>query len=405
MLVVSTTLCYPNAAYPTRGVFVERRLQAIAEKMRVCVIAPQPWFPFVRPTKVPTEIDNARKPPLWQPRMFYFPKLAKHWDAKFYESALVSALNQISDQRTIGIIDAHFEWPDGVGAFRAARRLGVPFVCTLRGKLVSQIKDDRKREQIVEMLHGADALIAVSQSLADLANEIAGKQLEIAVIPNGIDSAAFHRIDQDQAANQFAPQTRMALGWPAGAKVCVSVGHLQELKGFHRLVSIWPAVRRQVGDARLVLVGGSAGEPDYEWRLNRQIVSLRMADYITLAGRIPPEQVAMMLNAADLFVLASRSEGWCNAIAEALACGCPVVATDVGGNREIVVDPSLGLLVNQQAGTELEPCIVDALVRSWNRAGIAETGGKRTWQQVAEECVDVFNGVLKRASLRTPGNE
>jgi len=117
------------------------------------------------------------------------------------------------------------------------------------------------------------------------------------------------------------------------------------------------------------------------------------------------EQVAMMLNAADLFVLASRSEGWCNAIAEALACGCPVVATDVGGNREIVVDPSLGLLVNQQAGTELEPCIVDALSRSWDRARIAETGGKRTWQQVAEECVDVFNGVLKRDSPRTPGNE
>ena len=176
----------------------------------------------------------------------------------------------------------------------------------------------------------------------------------------------------------------------------MSIGHLQELKGFHRLVSVWPAVRRQIGDARLILVGGSAGEPDYEWRLNRQIVSVKMADHIELAGRVPPEKVATMLNAADLFLLASRSEGWCNAIAESLACGCPVVATDVGGNREIINDPALGRLVDTHAGAELETLIVEAFQTTWDRTHIAAKGSERTWQQVAAECVDVLESVQRK---------
>lgn len=329
-----------------------------------------------------------RVPPIRHPRMFYLPGLAKNWDAAFFELALARAIREISETTQVRLIDAHFEWPDGVGAFQAARKLGIPFICTLRGKLVSQIKEEAKRDMIVEMLIGADALIAVSQSLADLASEVCKRDLKISVIPNGVDSARFHRTVQGQPATEPSQVARKVLGWPADAKIAISVGHLQELKGFHRLVSVWPAVRRQLGDVRLVLVGGSAGEPEYEWRLNRQIVSEKMADYISLEGRIPPEQIALMLNAADIFLLASRSEGWCNAIAESLACGCPAIVTDVGGNREIVNDPSLGRLVDEHG--ELESVIVEGFQTTWDRGQIAAKGGERTWQQVAAECVDVI---------------
>lgn len=101
-----------------------------------------------------------------------------------------------------------------------------------------------------------------------------------------------------------------------------------------------------------------------------------------------------MLNAADCFALASESEGWCNAIAESLACGCPVVATDVGGNREIVNDPSLGTLTVLNDPTALADGIVDALSREWDRRHVASTGGQRSWQQVAAECVDVYEKCL-----------
>jgi glycosyltransferase involved in cell wall biosynthesis len=396
MAVLSTTLCYPNPAAPTQGIFVQRRLQAIAELMPVQVVAPVPWFPGV--VNCPPEPETLESPPVVRPRMYYVPGLFKSRDAVFYARALGRAAEALRRNQSIDLIDAHFEWPDGVGAWRVARKLKLPFVCTLRGKLVSQIANASKRRQIVEMLRGADALIAVSQSLADLAREVAGGPLEVRVIPNGIDAAMFCRAASAKGLNDVSYSARQELGWAPEAKYAVSVGHLQALKGFDRIVAMWPRVRERVGDARLVLVGGSAGEPAFERKLRSQIDSLRLNDgTVTLAGRVPPERVARMLNAADLFVLASRSEGWCNAIAESLACGCPVVATDVGGNREVMNEWGLGWLVSVENDEAFFERVCQGLTEPMDRANIAAVGGRRRWQQVAQECVDVFQGMLKEA--------
>lgn len=396
MAVLSTTLCYPSSAAPMQGAFVERRLAAISQRIPLAVVAPVPWFPIIRPLTFDPSEGCSGTPSVFRPRMFYIPGVFKEYDAWFYERALLRACRHLKSAFNFQVIDTHFEWPDGVGAFHAARRLRVPFVCTLRGKLVSQVRNPRRREKIAEMLRGADALIAVSASLARLAREVARTDLHICVIPNGVDSTRFHRIDEGQGHDAPAPSLRKTLGWPASARIAVSVGHLQELKGFHRLVAIWPAVRRQLGDARLVLVGGPAGEPGYEQRLNRQIVSLGLAEFVTLQGPLPQARIARMHNAADLFVLASRSEGWCNAIAEALACGCPVVATDVGGNREIISDDRCGRLVDSARHESLESEVCRALTARWDRRLIAEIGGRRSWQQVADECVDVLEGVMRK---------
>ena len=161
-----------------------------------------------------------------------------------------------------------------------------------------------------------------------------------------------------------------------------------------------------MGDVRLVLVGGDAGEPGYARRLRSRIDAINAKEArggspaIVLRGAQPPETIARLLNEADLFLLASRSEGWCNAIAESLACGCPVVATDVGGNREIVRDDSLGRLVPLGDNDALEGAICEALAGTWDRDRIARVGGGRDWEQVARECVDAFAAVLKRGGRK-----
>jgi len=438
MRVVSTTLCYPHPARPTQGIFVWRRLREINRLIPVKVVAPVLWFPGRGGGSVGSECRDDqsaewdRVPPVVRPRMFYLPGVLKRLDAAFYARAFRAGLAE--EGRVL--IDAHFEWPDGVGAWRAAKERRLPFVCTLRGKLVSQIRHPAKRRMIREMLLGAEALIAVSRSLAGLANEVAGRDLGVRVIPNGIDAGLFHRTASPSAGRPSA-EARAACGWSDEAKYAVCVGHMQELKGFHNLVEVWPEVRRRIGDARLILVGGSAGEAAYERALRNRVEHVctdsgacgaavsavetqrelqpqpksprpwpgavrntsdprSLHRSIVLAGRMPPEQVATMLNAADLFVLASRSEGWCNAIAEALACGCPVVATDVGGNREIVSEPRLGRLVPPGDREALADGICRGLTAAWDREQIAVIGGRRDWQQVARECVDVFEATFGR---------
>ncbi|MBI5765399.1 MAG: glycosyltransferase [Planctomycetes bacterium] len=389
MAVISTTLCYPTPVSPTQGVFVQRRLAEIGKLTPLHVVVPMPWFPLLAPMR--TELGEAAgiTPPTWYQRMVYVPGVLKSLDARWYERSLLAGIDALKSAgriKSVRLIDAHFEWPDGVGAFRAARRLNVPFVCTLRGKLVSQIEHSSKRTQIREMLLGADALISVSKSLAGLAREVAGKELAISVIPNAVDTAFFHPCDDREAI-------RKELGWPQNSRIVVSIGHLQELKGFHHLIELWPTVRKQAGDARLVLIGGAAGEPAYERRLRERIAELEMVECITLAGRQTPAQIAKHLGAADLFTLASRSEGWCNALAEALACGCPAVVTDVGGNEEVMNEWGLGRLVPYGNWEAFAERVAWALEEPWDRAKIAEFGGRRTWQQTAEECVGVFDRV------------
>jgi glycosyltransferase involved in cell wall biosynthesis len=379
-------------------------LHAIHRLMPLRVIAPELWFPVLRPAARPTiEINStSAKPPVLRPRMFYFPGVLKRLDARFYARSFERGLRWAAREQPPTLVDAHFEWPDGVGAWRVARQLGIPFICTLRGKLVSQIAHPAKRRQIREMLLGADALIAVSRALADLACDVAGRDLKVRVIPNGVDGAIFKREDGQDREETLSRTCSLTGGWSKDAKYVVSVGHLQALKGFDRLLEIWPEVRKRIGDVRLVLVGGGAGEPRYERMLREQIESAELGETgrhrgaVTLTGRLAPEQVAAVLNVADLFIMASRSEGCCNAIVEALACGCPVVATDVGGNAETVNDPGLGRLAPSGNRDALADAVCRALEQPWNRRQIAAVGGRRDWQQTARECVDVFESVIRQ---------
>ena len=388
MQIISTTLCYPHPAAPTQGIFVQRRLAAIHQLVPLTVIAPQPWFPLLRPLQSSPDFNASETPPVLRPRMFYLPGIAKRRDADFYARALEAAIKSHFGGAKPDLIDAHFEWPDAVGAWRVAQRMNVPFVCTLRGKLGSASRSRVKRRAMRAMLLGAQGIISVSKALADDACRLAGADLNIRVIPNGIDRSIFH-----PGANATGISTNPI----AKERIVVSVGHLQRLKGFHRLAKIWESVHSRAGPVRLILIGGEAGESNYVWEIHDHDLD----DRITLTGRLDPPQVAAWLARADLFALASASEGWCNALAEALACGCPAVVTDVGGNREILHDPVMGRLVPPTDDSALADAIVAELQRTPDRARIAELGSRRDWQQAARECVDVWSSVLGRPLTST----
>lgn len=339
--------------------------------------------------------------------MFYFPGILKNLDARFYARSFRAALEEIRNSEPVEAIDAHFEWPDGVGASIVAKELDLPLIVTLRGKLLGEERGQYQRMQIAESIGRANGVIAVSQSLADEARRLCGRKLDISVIPNGVDGAIFHRTVAGGGRYEFDAAARRELGWDLNARYVVSVGHWQRLKGFHRLVEVWPEVCRNCGDVRLVLVGGAAGQTGYERELRRLVrrvnngMNARRAESILIAGAQTPGRIATMLNAADVFSLASRSEGWCNAISEALACGCPVVATAVGGNCEIVTDSELGILVPPGDSSALRNALVAALARTWNRVAIASRGGVRSWDDVARACSAVFDKAIEHQARRS----
>jgi glycosyltransferase involved in cell wall biosynthesis len=296
-------------------------------------------------------------------------------------------LVDIAAARRPDVIDAHFEYPDGVGAWLAGRRLGIPVAVTLRGKIVSLSRKTLRRMQIARMLRGVSARIAVSRSLAGWARRVGGSDLAIQVIPNGVDGAVFHPLDRTHA--------RQSLRWPVGRRFILCVGHQQRVKGFDRVLAVAREVRAAVPDARFVLVGSTRGEASFRRALQRLLIDCnRDSDPSDpLAQMLPPvpgHLLSLMYNAADLLVNASRSEGWCNAVSEALASGTPVIATDVGGNSEQIFGTHLGTLVPDGDAPALTGTLLYGLRKPWDRQCIAAAGAARSWGDTAREAYRVL---------------
>lgn len=178
-----------------------------------------------------------------------------------------------------------------------------------------------------------DRINAVCQFSADALREIDGFQRRpIQVIYNGVDPTEFR-----PAADR--PALRRELGLSTDRRYVVTVARFHPIKDHRTLLEAFSRVARHLPDVDLVLVGDGPLRADLE----TQTRELGLIDRVQFWG--VRRDVARILQAADLFVLPSISEAASLTLLEAMACGCPVVVTDVGGNPEIVRQGIDGLRV------------------------------------------------------------
>ena len=180
---------------------------------------------------------------------------------------------------------------------------------------------------------------------------------------------------------------------------------LVERKGHHRIVEILPQLSPQLSPARapqLLIAGGPGPEGQYETELRRQIARLGLEPAVRLLGPVPPGTLAELMSLADVLCLASTNEGWPNVVHEALACGTPVVATDVGAIPEMLDHGRFGLIVPLHDSSQLRHALEEALRRDWDRLAIAQWGRERTWDQVAAEVLVEMRKIVAETAVQ-PG--
>jgi glycosyltransferase involved in cell wall biosynthesis len=169
----------------------------------------------------------------------------------------------------------------------------------------------------------------------------------------------------------------------------LSVGKLSENKGFHILIEAVAKLRLHQPCVLLLIIG----EGEHKSHLLGQIRDLGLEDNVKLVGTRPHEELSAWYSAADVFCLASATEGSPNVVMEAMACGLPVIATQVAA--PIVNLPSLGILV-ERTPDEFRHAMESAIVRNWDHAAIVKHVRSSGWDNVARSVFNVFSDVVAR---------
>ncbi|WP_370528185.1 glycosyltransferase [Rhodoferax sp. BLA1] len=381
---------FPSQAQPTAGVFVRERMFNVAKHLPLCVVSPKPWFPLqgllrlIKPHFRPetNRYEEQAAVDVFQPRYLSFPGVLKRFDGVLMALGAWRSVRRLQKQGRVQLIDAHFAYPDGYAATLLGKWLNLPVTITLRGTEHRHSRDRTLRQPLHKALQRAVHVFGVSEDLCDVARRLGLPNSKLQVVGNGVDLTKFSLTEK--------PLARSALGLDSSDVVLVSVGGLVERKGFHRVIEVLPELLKQFANLRLLIVGGATAEGNNRAQLEQQVKDLGLQRQVQFLGPRPHDQLAPILSAADVFVLATGNEGWANVFLEAMACGLPVVSTQVGGNKEVVTSDDYGFLVPFGDSAALCTALATAIQKQWDTRAIVAYAQNNSWEHRVKTLVQKF---------------
>jgi len=198
------------------------------------------------------------------------------------------------------------------------------------------------------------------------------------LIYNGADLGVFKPLSgavRDRARRALVASVG-AEDWPPDVLLAVTIARLTLQKGLVDLVDAAALVVKRQPRARFMLVGDGELRAGLESRLAEH----QMEDLFRMAGARPIDDIGTWLGAVDLFVLSSHDEGMPLALLEAMAAGCPVVATSVGGIPDVVEGSAAGRLVPPADVPALAAAIEQVLADEVGRKAMAEAARRRVME-------------------------
>jgi len=221
-----------------------------------------------------------------------------------------------------------------------------------------------------------DKMVAVSEQTRQFCIEVQGMlPQKVGVIPNGINLAEF---DRTRWSAQDLDDLRSSLQVPKEVPVLVTVARLHPKKGYAFLIQAASQILAICPDVVFMVIGDGEDRGNIEYLIQQSALS---PHFRMLGSRA---DVPQLLALSDLFVLPSLYEGLPNVILEAMAAKLAVVATDVGGTREVVVHMETGLLVPKADATALAQAILLLLSNEALRQEMGLRGYARVQSQFPE---------------------
>lgn len=384
-LVLSDT--FPSRIAPWRGPYNRRQIECLAQLCNVTVINPIPWPRLLADrrarglTRGPDTLLHGI--PILHPAFYYLPVLGRSRTWRGILSAAQHALKQLHHP-SFDVILATFAYPHGLAAMHLARTMRIPYVIKARGSDLHALPPaGTRRAHVAEVLRSADAVVAVSSTLAHTAAQLGANPDTLHVLNNGVDADRFTIIPRDAARRQ--------LGLPLQPRIALFVGSLLPVKGIDLLLdTLAPTGPLDLASENALLVLAGAGPLRKMVEAHTRRHGLR--DRLRLLGHVARRDLALWLNAADVLVLPSRNEGCPNVVLEALACGTPVVASKVGAVPDLI-DETSGIMVPPGDVNALADGLRKTWQREWQRPALRSRVEKRSWQRNAH----TLHGILQKA--------
>ena len=264
---------------------------------------------------------------------------------------------------------------------------------------IPQVANTRLRIER-EILERANCVVATSPQEQETLRSLVSTRGQIEVIPCGTDTTNFRLTSKTQARTKLKLDSR--------EKVILYVGRFDERKGIETLVRAFALLKeRDLKNIKLMIVGGSsANMPDgaERGRIENIVNELGLKDSTIFVGRIGHDVLPLYYTAADVCVIPSHYEPFGLVAIEAMACGVPVVASNVGGLKFTIIPEETGLLVEPkdvEAFAEgIQRILFDDLwVRKMRKQASANVNQRISWTGVAIQLSELYRHVLARSIM------
>ncbi len=379
--IAVVTHYFPSSAEQWQGRSAYQTLRLLAQDADVQVFYPNASYPSILKSRERRfTLDHSWSPPDVKTKYYDYPALpviSRPFNGASAARVLLPHVRAFAPD----LIFSCVLYPNGYTALKIARALGVPAVAMGIGSDINRISDAISAMHTRTVLRNSDFVVTVCGDLCNKAVAMGAPPNKARAILNGCDLATFHVSDQLAA--------RRKLGVDPEAEAVVYVGRMDLRKGLRELVEASISIHAQRPNLHVYLIGDGPDQPIVQSAIDAG----NAAGYIHRLPSCTFDDVAIWMAAADVATLPSYMEGCPNVVLEALACGRPVVATNVGGIPEIL-DDSCGCLVPPGDAAALAHGLNSVLDRSWDPANISADHG-RSWRAVAGEMLSLFESLTK----------
>jgi len=360
ILVISSLFPYKTSRL--YGIFTARQWQMAARLgADVTVLFSRVWIPGILQRILSRYKDyDENHTPVEYPGVKVFPVPCVRWTRGFggcrwdglsvYRAARRKVV-QLHRERPFDVIYGKSIFPSADAGVRFSRLLSIPVVGEGIGGDVNVVPEYSRAmyRHFVRTVRALDGAVADGKGVAGRLSSI--MEREVPTIHGLVDLDVFTPVADRQAL-------RRQLGIPAEALVLLFVGYLKRTKGLYELIEAFNRLRHEVPRVVLRICGQGMEHSGLEEAIARYGV----ADRAQLVGPVHPDRMHEWMQASDVFVLPSYTEGMPNVVMEAMACGLPVVSTTVGGLPDAVGDSEGAILVEPRAVAPLTEALLNVCV-------------------------------------------